>query len=208
MDGLMFDTERMSSNIVKEVAAIMGLPVSDEYLLSLKGRNMADCRRLQKAYWGENMDFVTYRSLYEERRANFLSKNGVPVKEGLYELMDYLKAHDIRIGLATSTAEDRAVAMLKDAKVHHFFHQIVYGNEVSNGKPAPDIYLACARRLGTKPSECLVLEDSPAGIESGYRAGCHVIMIPDMIKPSNQEESRTDAILPTLRDVIDWIALH
>ena len=69
---------------------------------------------------------------------------------------------------------------LQKANVVSFFHSIVTGDQVTNGKPAPDIYLCACREMGSEPGETLALEDSPYGIQSAYRAGCLPVMVPDL----------------------------
>lgn len=205
MDGLMFDTERLSNRILCQVAEEMGLPVSEEFLMSMKGRNKQDCRKLQVDFWGADTDFVRFRSLYDGLRSSYEKEHGIPVKKGLYMLLSYLKENHYLVGLATSTSKDKALAMLTSTKVLPSFDQIVFGNEVAKGKPHPDIYLTCARKLGISPAHCLVLEDSPPGLESGHLAGCHTIMIPDMIAPTDKIIEITDAILPSLSEVTGWL---
>ena len=98
-----------------------------------------------------------------------------------------------------------AGAYLKMAGVEEYFDCKVFGNMVERGKPNPDIYLRAAELLGTPPEECLVLEDSPCGICAGWRAGCRVIMVPDLVEPSREDLERADACVPSLNEVISYL---
>lgn len=208
MDGLMFDTENLSNRAWKMSEPSIGMPVEDSMLCRMKGRNPGDCARIMKEYWGENANLPQIRSIYAGFREKIIREEGIPVKPGLYDLLTVLKDHQIRIGLATSTPCEKAQQMLKQTGVLSYFNEIVYGNEVEHGKPQPDIYLECAKRLQALPEECIVLEDAYSGIEAGFRAGCRVIMIPDTLPPRDIEKERTIAILHSLEDVskMPWVS--
>ena len=77
--------------------------------------------------------------------------------------------------------------------------------EVKKGKPAPDVYLKVAEYLRVKPEECLVLEDSEAGIQAAYAAEIPVICIPDLKKPRENYVAKTAAVLASLHEVIDYL---
>jgi beta-phosphoglucomutase-like phosphatase (HAD superfamily) len=85
--------------------------------------------------------------------------------------------------VATSTARERALWKLDRAGIAGRFDAVVCGDEVSRGKPAPDIFLLAAERLGVRPSECAGFEDSPAGLRSLHAAGIRSIFIKDLVEP-------------------------
>lgn len=90
--------------------------------------------------------------------------------------------------------------------VEEFFDEFTSGREVANGKPAPDIFLLAAERLGVPPEECWVFEDSLSGTEAGARAGCRVIMIPDLVPPDDGARKRCWGIFPDLAQA--WEAIR
>ena len=202
MDGLMFDTERISTKAWIHVGQIHKLPITEEFLSRLRGRPLKQCISLFEQQLGTNVDFWELRkerNLYVE---NFLHTFGLPVKPGLKELLAYLKSHGYGICLATSTYKEHALRYLRIAGVEQFFDHSVFGNMIENGKPAPDIYLYAAQRLHLSPSQCLVLEDSPCGVEAGWAAGCPVFMIPDLTLPQPEDRRRAKLCLQSLYDVI------
>lgn len=205
MDGIMFDTERLNDRIFWIQAEQTGLPVTEQLLKSMKGRNRTDCTRLMEEAFGPSWPVEEVRKEHYRLRDESLKKEGVPVKPGLFELLNHLKKEGIAIGLATSTAQSQAESMLKETGVFDYLDQVVYGNQVKQGKPAPDIYLHCASLLHLDPADCIVLEDAPNGVEAGSRAGCQVLMIPDTIEPTALQYRQTKAVLKSLTDVIDWI---
>ena len=99
---------------------------------------------------------------------------------GAPELVEGLRAAKIPMAIATSSRLDSVnKKKVKHERMFQSFQEIVTGDDVENGKPAPDIYLEAAKRLGVHPSECLVFEDALSGAQSGRSAGCHVVAVPD-----------------------------
>jgi HAD superfamily hydrolase (TIGR01509 family) len=93
-----------------------------------------------------------------------LNTKGIPVKPGLFELLDYLKENKIKIALATSTSRETATKNLEVCGVLKYFDELVCGNDVKNGKPHPEVFLTAAKKLGLDPAGCVAYEDSLTGI--------------------------------------------
>ena len=107
--------------------------------------------------------------------------------------------------IATSS---HAHDMVRCAAAHDLvrqFSQVVTGPEVARSKPAPDIFLEAANRLGCRPEDCIVLEDSIAGVRAGIAANMRVIMIPDLICPDDETEALCTAVVKTLMEAIPVI---
>jgi HAD superfamily hydrolase (TIGR01509 family) len=124
------------------------------------------------------------------------------VKPGVHELLGWLEANAIKRAVATSTRRERAVSKLERTALLPRFHQIVGGDEVARGKPAPDIYVEAARRLSANAASCLVLEDSEPGVRAAFAAGMLPIMVPDLHPPSADLAALDLIVLPTLHDVL------
>lgn len=103
----------------------------------------------------------------------------VPLKEGVQEFLEYLYEHHIPCAIATSNSKSLTEVVLETHSVADYFQEIITGEDVHNGKPAPDIYLECADRLGVSPAECLVFEDIPHGITAALDAGMNVCAVED-----------------------------
>lgn len=103
----------------------------------------------------------------------------VPYKKGALTFLEYCKAHGKKLGVATSNSRELVDAVGKILHFDEYFDCIMTSCEAKRGKPAPDVYLAVAERLGVEPSRCLVFEDLPAGIKAGNAAGMTVIAIED-----------------------------
>ncbi|WP_124059314.1 HAD family hydrolase [Vaginisenegalia massiliensis] len=110
---------------------------------------------------------------------NLLRQGQVEMKPYLIELLEYLKQHDKKIGLATSTYADRACPILEKFGIKSYFDVVNFGNQVSHLKPAPDIYLKTLVDLSCSKNRSLAIEDSESGITSAFRAGITVAVIPD-----------------------------
>jgi len=110
----------------------------------------------------------------------------VPVKKGLYTLLEYLKKVNARLAVASSSPKWEVEKHLKDAGIRDYFSVIVCGDMVEKSKPEPEIYLKACELLKVKPQECIALEDSKNGLLSAYRAGCKPIMVPDLWQPDEE----------------------
>ena len=205
MDGLMFDTENLSNQAFYDTADELGIVVDPRMLQEMKGVNKAGCTRIQREYLGEDFDVEYARMVRGKYIDAYIMEHGVPVKKGLEELLHFLKENGYVIVLATSTDEKKARFNLENAGVIRFFDHMVFGNMVQRSKPAPDIFLKAVELSGCSAQECLVLEDSYNGIEAGYAAGCHVVMVPDCLPPNERMEEVTDMILPDLVAVKAWL---
>ena len=112
--------------------------------------------------------------------------NKVPVKPGLYQLLEYLKKINCKMAVASSSPRWEVESHLKDAGIREYFCDIVCGDMIKKSKPAPDIYLRACELLKAEPGDCYALEDSKSGLLSAYRAGCRPIMVPDLWQPDEE----------------------
>ena len=150
------------------------------------GLNRNDTRATVLRICGENFPYDEYCEIVNEMIRESIQKNGMPMKAGVFELLDYLKANAYRIAIASSSRYQTVEHHLEKAGIRQYFETITAGDMVEHSKPQPDIYLMACRSLGVQPSEAYAIEDSPNGIHSAFTAGMKVIMVPDMI-PSNEE---------------------
>lgn len=202
MDGVMFDTERMYQKAWLLAGQQMGAPMKPEIVDRLRGRNREGCARVCREVFGQDFDFDAMRTACRALMARWIEENGLPVKPGLYELLAELERRGIPAVLATSTTRDSAWGHLQRAKVDRYFLGAVCGDDVSHSKPHPEVFLKAAALAGRDPKNCLVLEDSPAGVRAGAAAGCFTVMVPDLTAPDEELRALADEILPSLKDVI------
>ena len=201
MDGLMFDTENLTYKLQRDILAEAGLEFSlDDYKKTI-GKRLADLPVLFYDLFGESYDFDRFRLECRNAYIKYTEEYGVPVKDGLFELLDKLKEKDIKIALATSTTRRSAERTLKIAGVFDYFDELVCAEDVKNGKPDPEPFLKAAEKLSLEPSECMALEDSVNGIKSAYLAGMKTVMVPDLIEPDDEIKAMCDLILGSLNEL-------
>ncbi len=116
-------------------------------------------------------------------------------------LLEMVKNKGYRIAMATSASAEDVEFNLHHAGIAPYFEIIVSEEMISQGKPAPDVYLKTAEKLGVEPQNCLVVEDSLNGVRSAYRANTNVVMIPDKIPPTKEIEPMCDYILNSLDEL-------
>lgn len=114
----------------------------------------------------------------------------VPLKHGVLGFLEKLKENGIKTGIATSNSKELAMAVLNAQKILGYFDEVHMSCEVKRGKPAPDIYLLVAERLGVLPEHCLVFEDIPEGIRAGKAAGMKVCGVEDAFSAAYREEKK------------------
>ena len=137
--------------------------------------------------------------------AETFQTKGVPLKPGLIELLTYLKENNYKTIVATSSNRARVDKILAGAQIAQYFDDSICGDEVTKGKPNPEIFLKACEKLGVEPSEALVLEDSEAGIQAAYSGNIKVICVIDMKVPDDNYKEMTARIVETLHDVIDYV---
>lgn len=202
MDGLMIDTEKLLLKFWMEAAHYYGYPMSREHALGLRSMAAKYAIPMLKETFGQDFDYDKVRNLRRKLMNEHIKKHGVKEKEGLGELLDYLKSKHYLTAVATATDYERTSHYLGSLDRLKYFDEIVCAPMVENGKPAPDIYLETAKRLKIEPSVCMVLEDSPNGIMSAYRAGMIPVMIPDLSQPDEGTRKRLYRCVENLAGVI------
>ncbi|MCH5303901.1 MAG: HAD family phosphatase [Ruminococcus sp.] len=202
MDGLMFDTENLTYKLQKEIMEKdFGVDFSLEQYKQTIGKRFVELPPFFKKLYGDDFDFNRFHESCRNAFISYTDEFGVPIKDGLFELLDDLKAKKIKIALATSTSRKSALRALKIAKVLDYFDEIVCADDVENGKPDPEPFLKAAEKLGVKPSECIALEDSFNGIKSAYNAGLNPIMVPDLIEPTDEIRQMCTSVLNSLNEL-------
>jgi HAD superfamily hydrolase (TIGR01509 family) len=179
LDGLMIDTERLDWQASKAAGAARGIDVDDDFLRQTIGRRLVDIEPEFERRFGHAVRWRAFAREIQSWREDYIARHGVPWKTGVAELLDHLDLRGIPRALATSTVREEAIARM--GALFPRMHAAAFGDEVANGKPAPDIYLLALERLGVRADGCLALEDSLPGVEAAEGAGLTVIMVPDTV---------------------------
>jgi HAD superfamily hydrolase (TIGR01509 family) len=182
MDGLMLDTERPAIPLWIKAGEKYGWNIDPQTVFRTIGRDGPAIRAIISSEFGP--DFPYEMILDELRRLyNEEFERNIAHKPGLISLLDHLSSLKIPLAVATSSKRNSALWKLRLAGIVDRFQALACGDEVSNGKPAPDIFLLAAERLGILPSACIGFEDSPAGLQGLSAAGIRSVFIKDMIEP-------------------------
>lgn len=203
MDGVVLDTEKLYARFWAEAAHALGYPMTYEQALGMRSLNSQAGQQKLESYFGPGVSRAVMRDKRVELMDAFVAENGIDPKPGIHELLDALKERGIKTAIATSSPMDRATAYLSRLGLLEKFDCICSGHEVKQGKPAPDIYLYAAASIGVAPENCLAIEDSPAGIESAYRAGCMPVLVPDLDGSTEEMRKILFAEADCLTDLIN-----
>ncbi len=204
MDGLMIDTEKLYLRYWKQAAADFGYNMEDKHVFAMRSLARKFSIPMLKDFFGEDFPTEDVRARRTELINSHIEANGIDVKKGLFQLLDYLKSNKIKIAVATATPHERTMMYLKKIGALEYMDDIVCGDMVNTGKPDPEIYLTASSLLGLPACECVAFEDSPNGIKSAYSAGCQAIMIPDMTPADEELKPLLSGVYDNLELAIDY----
>ena len=206
MDGVIFDSERAVMQCWKEVASRHNIPDIEKAILACTGTTMVRTREIMLNLYGADFPYDEYA---RESSAIFHSRydgGRLPMKPGVKELLTFLKKHDKKIALASSTRHQVVTDELRDAGVIEYFDRIICGDMVSRSKPAPDIFLKACEALNISPSDSYAIEDSYNGIRAAHAGGLHPIIVPDLLPADEEMQSLAEIVLPSLTSVMEYLA--
>ena len=201
LDGVLVDSEHVWDEVREELARERGGRWHD--------RAQADMMGMSSVEWSHYMhDVIGLAEPPEEidaevvRRMQARYAQRLPLVDGAVEAVRRL-ADAYRLGLASSSNRPIIDAVLEAAGIGGLFEATVSSEEVERGKPAPDVYLEAARRLGVPPERCAAIEDSANGIRAAHAAGMRVIAIPNRRYPPTADAlAIADVVLDSLTDVV------
>ena len=205
MDGLMIDSERVTYNeYVKKLAQLGHHDFTEELYRNCLGKNKQGICQIFIDHYGQDFPMT---EVWDDVHVwiDESLRQYVPKKKGLVELLEYLKANNYKTIVATSSGRARVDEILKNADLTKYFDDTMCGDEVTHGKPHPEIFLTACQKLDVKPEEALVLEDSEAGILAAYDGRIDVICVPDMKYPEPQFVEKVIKIVDSLDEVIDYL---
>lgn len=204
MDGLMIDSEKLTYKVYDQVIRKMGYDYSEEFYKLALGMARAQEELLYFDVYGDDFPMDDF---WDQTHAiiDEILFTKVPLKEGIIELLEYLKKHNYKTMVATSSQRHRVDKILEAGKLTNYFDDVICGDEVSHSKPDPEIFLSACQKLNVETKEALVLEDSEAGILAAYNANIDVICIPDMKYPGLAYADKAIKIYSSLHEVIPYL---
>ena len=207
MDGVITDTEKLYRRFQLETGEEYGIPRDKmtQVCERIAGGNRYTNRETFRSFFGDRVDYFEFRDRMLLKLDAFIEANGVELKTGVRETLEALRAKGIKIGLATSTDEARAVRNLKLQNIYQYFDGLMFGSELpaGRGKPSPDIYLAACRQLGVEPEQAIGVEDSKNGVKAVKSAGMYCVMVVDLIQPDADTEPYTDKVYDSMEKMME-----
>ena len=205
MDGLLIDSEKIYLINALKTSEIYGYGLSEDFVLSTMGLNEAETERRYLEVNGADFPFREFIDREWVLHEQYLREHPMEKKKGVDELFAYLDEKHIQKALATSTSRAYAIPYLESVGLQDRFDYIVFGDELSQSKPRPEIYLKAISHFSYETDEILAFEDSANGILSAYNAGLNVVHIPDLAYVSNQIKEKSFIVLDDLSQAIKLI---
>lgn len=205
MDGVILDSERIANLAWFKVSDKYGLDLDIEKLRNIKGGTSVRAKKILGNWYGED---IAEKILEEKKRVQLdiiKEEGGIKLKKGVVELLEFIKEKKIKCVVATSTRKESAEKQLKETGVYSYFDTLVFGDEVENGKPAPDIFLKACEKIGVFPDEAIVIEDSVLGATAANRAGIRCIVVEDTIVFTEEENKLAYKKYESLLEVIEFL---
>ena len=198
MDGLVLDSEKTYVTAWQRAARALGKTLDTEFAERLFGRHADDVARLLGETLGPDFDRQAFFAMAERHWFEVLAHEGIQGMPGIEALLDHLRVMRIPFALATNSDARYAERCLAAANLRSAFEVFISRDQVQAGKPAPDLFLAAAERLGVDPSLCLVLEDSETGLIAARAAGTRPILIQQRPELRDKLSSLADRTFPDL----------
>ena len=208
MDGVLFDTERVCNDVWLQVGEEMKIKDMSIAIIKCVGLNSVDTRQIFLKQFGADFPYEKFRerssALFRER----IETEGLPIKPGVFEVLNFLQENEYKIALATSTNKASVTNYLNKAELAHYFQVIVTGDMVIHGKPNPEIYQKACMELVSRPECSIAIEDSPNGLKAAYYAGLKPIMVPDLIQPDEELKKIIYGKFDSLFEVKNYLQNH
>lgn len=205
MDGVIFDSEKLVLRAWQAVAEKYQIPDIETACMECLGLNQDAAYEKFCQRYGADFPYFEYK---KETRALFFGPfygEHLPIKPGVKELLEFLKANGKKIALASSTRRELVEKELFDAHLLSYFDAVICGDMVENSKPHPEIFVTACKALDVPTKKAYAIEDSFNGIRAAHAGDLLPIMVPDMVEPTKEILSLTNACLPDLCAVIDYL---
>ena len=206
MDGTLLDTEKIYQHYWRKAAKELGYTMTVEQGLRFRSLGHPFVEDVSEEVFGEREAYLKVRKRRMELMDRRILLDGIPKKPHVDEVLATLKERGYRLGVATATNLDKTEDYLKRVGLFDYFDKIICAAMVAKGKPAPDVYLYACSEMGVEPGEAYAVEDAPNGVMAASRAGCHVIMIPDLSEPDEELMKELDYKAESLMDLLTYFA--
>ncbi|MHC5200808.1 hexitol phosphatase HxpB [Myroides sp. LJL119] len=201
MDGVLLDSEKLWRQSEQEILTSLGVAYNLAQANQIKGQTIQQIVQFWyniRPWQGPCVEQVA--SMISNRVIQLIQQQAVP-SPGLLDVFEFLKKNNIKIGLASNSSSQIIQYTLESLKITPYFDQIVSAEQVDNPKPEPDVYLQCAKLLGSKVKNCIVIEDSYTGAKAGKSANMEVILFGENHEVKNAKFDFVDFKITSLHQV-------
>lgn len=205
LDGLVLDSESTYHRAWQQAAQDMGYYLPDSFCQSLLGLHYRDVERQLIHYCGADFNLTAFKNHSSSVWHNQVEQHGIAIKHGFAELLAWLQQQAVPYALATNSRATNAQRCLQLAGLAEVFTTLISRDDVSQGKPEPEIFHTTAAALQTPIEQCLVLEDSFAGVLAAHRAGAITVLIPSLLPVDAQTLALADAVFADLAQLLSHL---
>ncbi|HEX3628722.1 MAG TPA: HAD family phosphatase [Verrucomicrobiae bacterium] len=199
MGGLLLDSERPYRDAWLVASNEKGYSLSESMYLQAVGRDDRDTRAIFRTHFGDDFPYDEICTDVRVIMDKDIGQEGHALKDGVLDLLEHLARRSIPCAVATSTERQKALARLDQANILRYLREVSGGDEVTKGKPQPDLYLLAAKKMGVVPGRCLAFEDSAPGARAAHTADMQVIVIPDLVEPPGDVRGFSLGVFSSLR---------
>ena len=204
MDGVIFDSERLVLDCWEKVGEKYHLANIREVFIECIGTNKEKTKEIVHEHFGESFAYDKFAKEASLIFHDVVKSDGLPVKIGVRELLEYLRQNGVPVGLASSTRLAVVEEELKQAGLYDYFQVVVGGDQLKRSKPNPDIYLMACEKMKVLPKDAYAIEDSYNGIRAAYGAGMMPIMVPDILPATEEMQKMSVIVLENLLQVEEY----
>lgn len=205
LDGTLIDTEKYYNRCWPKAFAHFGYEISAKECLDVRSLGNPHILEWMQERFGENVECEDIRKYARSLVNELIESEGLHLKKGVVECLEFLKSKNVFIYIVTATAIERTENCIMQVGIKKYFDKVISATTVEKGKPAPDVYLEAAKLANVSPSECIAVEDSPNGANSAISAGMNVIMVPDLSEPDENLKNKLFAKLNSLSEFEEFV---
>ena len=204
VDGTLVDSESVYVKAALKNIEVNHYNIPMSAIMGIIGQNRVAGRKLIESTQDDSFNYDKYIKDFEKIRNQILENEPYKLKKGALNILNYCKKHNIKMAIATSTARDKQSKVLTELGIIDYFDYMVFGDEIKNSKPAPDIYLKVYEHYNIDKDEMIIYEDSKNGILSAHNAGIRVVYIKDIV---DVEEEVTSLCYKQVKDLDEGIEI-
>lgn len=204
VDGTLVDSESVYVKAALKNLEVNHYNIPMSAIMGIIGQNRVAGRKLIESTQDDSFNYDKYIKDFEKIRNQILENEPYKLKKGALNILNYCKKHNIKTAIATSTYREKQVKVLTNLGIIDYFDYMVFGDEIKNSKPDPEIYLKVFEHYNYGKDEMIIYEDSKNGILSAHNAGIRVVYIKDIV---DVEEEVTSLCFKQVEDLDEGIEL-